>query len=72
MFKSISFTDGNDIRQECVAQAYFDFEGQDILDEGKVSTCEKFGSRVYCVCKEDYCNHEGLYFDWLVNSEDWK
>ena len=70
--RSISFTDGNDMKQECVAQAYFDFEGQDILDAGKVSTCEKFGSRVYCVCEADYCNHEGLYYDWLVTSENWK
>ena len=67
-----SFTDGNEMKQECIAQTYFDFHGQDILVAGNSSSCERFGSRVYCACNTDYCNHDGLYYDWFVNSEDWK
>ena len=43
---SYYYNDFNEIKQECIAQTYFDFHGQDILDAGKVSSCEKFGSRI--------------------------
>ena len=62
----------NDYQQGCISQNYFDMTGQNILEPEGNYTCEKFDTKIVCVCKADQCNTVAHRHYWLRETELWK
>ena len=73
IFWRFLFSDFSDFYQNgCAPQEVFDRDGQDILGKNKSATCEKFASKLECVCKDNLCNSNELVKNWVEDSTQWK